>query len=255
MYNGYFMHLASGNPFISAYLHSDWFGKGIFWGLLILSAICWWQLLYKSWVFFHVHRMSAAFKEQFSEKDPLGLQWHRPLKGKFAEIPHPFFEVYKTLKQHTFQIINKNHLYLPGQESNLCEADLGLIESQVYATADSCSKNLEKNLFLLSTIATLAPFLGLLGTVWGILVTFSQLQQPGSPMGSNGSMLSGLSLALATTVVGLVVAIPALVGYNYLKNAGREYRRDLENFSRLLLTSVELRYRRPEHAKTPSPSL
>ena len=86
-------------------------------------------------------------------------------------------------------------------------------------------------------------------------MTFSQLQQPGISTGSNGSMLSGLSLALATTVIGLVVAIPALVGYNYLKNAGREYRRDLENFSRLLLTSVELRYRRPEHAKTPSSSL
>ncbi len=67
-------------------------------------------------------------------------------------------------------------------------------------------------------------------------------------------MLSGLSLALATTVIGLVVAIPALVGYNYLKNGGREYRRDLEDFAHLLLTSVELHYRRPIDAKTAPPS-
>lgn len=62
-------------------------------------------------------------------------------------------------------------------------------------------------------------------------------------------MLSGLSMALATTVIGLVVAIPAIVGYNYLKNAGREYRREMEDFSQLLLASIELQYRKPEHAQ------
>ena len=107
---------------------------------------------------------------------------------------------------------------------------------------------------VLDTVITLAPLLGLLGTVWGILLTFSQLQEKGA-IASNASMLSGLSLALATTVVGLLVAIPALVGYNYLKNGLREYRREAEDFANLLLTSLELYYRKPEYAKIQEPSI
>lgn len=248
------MILATGNPFVSAYIQSDWFGKSVFWGLFFLSALSWWVLIHKSWIFFHMRRLSKDFMDQFSEKDPLGLQFIRPLKGKLLEVPHPYFEVYKTLKQYVLQVISRNHFYIPAQETSLSEADMGLIESQVYAAMASQTKKLEKNMFILSTVVTLGPFLGLLGTVWGILVTFSQLHQKGFAAASNASMLSGLALALATTVIGLVVAIPALVGYNYLKNAGREYRRDLEDFSHLLLTAVELHYRRPENAKTAPPS-
>jgi biopolymer transport protein TolQ len=56
-------------------------------------------------------------------------------------------------------------------------------------------------------------------------------------------MLGGLSMALATTVLGLLVAIPALVGHSYLKNAERETRRDMETFSHTLLAAIELQYR------------
>jgi len=247
------MVIASGNPFISAYVQSDWFGKGIFWGLFLLSAASWWVLIHKSWVFFHMQRLSTQFSALFSDKDPLSLQFVTPMKGRLVEVPHPFFEVYKSLKTNVLRLISRNHVYSPSRETYLSEADLGLIESQVYSTLASQAKKIEKNLFILSTIATLGPFLGLLGTVWGILTTFSQLHQKGLAVASNASMLSGLSLALATTVIGLVVAIPALVGYSYLKNAGREYRRDMEDFSHLLLTSVELHFRKPEHEKTAAP--
>lgn len=61
---------------------------------------------------------------------------------------------------------------------------------------------------------------------------------------TNQMFLGGLSLALATTVLGLVDAIPALVGYNYLKNTIREFRTDMETFSHEMLTTVELQYRK-----------
>lgn len=239
--------IAAGNPFISAYLQSDWFGKWIFWGLFILSGITWTIMIHKAWVFFQVKRLSGEFASLFSEKDPLSLQFNRPIKGRLLEVPHPFFEIYRSLKQHALAVINRNHFFAPGSETYLSEADLGLLEAQVHTAIASQAKKLEKNLFILSTIVTLGPFMGLLGTVWGILLTFSQLHSKGLSIG-NASMLSGLSLALATTVIGLVVAIPALVSHNYLKNAGREYRRDMEDFSHLLLTSVELQYRKPDHA-------
>ncbi|HSX11821.1 MAG TPA: MotA/TolQ/ExbB proton channel family protein, partial [Chlamydiales bacterium] len=183
----------------------------------------------------------------FSEKDPLGLQFARP-KGKLLDVPHPYFEIYKALKQKTLQIFSRNHFFAPNAETILSEADFGLIESQVQSALALQHKILEKNLFVLSTIVTLGPFLGLLGTVWGILLTFCELNSRGFSS-SNAAMLTGLSMALATTVIGLVVAIPAIVGYNYLKNAGREYRREMEDFSQLLLASLELQYRKPEHAQ------
>jgi len=239
--------LASGNPFISAYIQSDWFGKGIFWGLFFLSATAWTLLTHKAWLYFEVRKLSKTFASLFSEKEPLGLQFTRT-KNTLLEVPHPFFEIYKAAKQKTLQIISRNHFYAPGADTNLSESDLGLIESQVHSALLSQNKLLEKNLFVLSTIATLGPFLGLLGTVWGILITFAQLNARGFSS-NNSAMLDGLSMALATTVIGLVVAIPALVGYNYLKNASREYRRDMENFSQLILATLELQYRKPDHAQ------
>lgn len=233
--------LAAGNPFITAYVQSDWFGKGIFWGLFLISAISWAILVYKIWVTSQVRKLSSDFSAQFSDaSDLLNLQFSSQ-KGRFSEVPHPFFEIYKSLKQNTLKIINKNH-YLSTEAKGqifLSKADLDLVASGVYSTIAMQHKNLEKNLFVLSTVVTLGPFLGLLGTVWGILLTFTQLHGA-----ATASMLTGLSMALATTVIGLVVAIPALVGYNYLKNAGKEYRREMEDFSDLLLTAVELQYRK-----------
>jgi len=239
--------LAAGNPFIAAYIQSDWFGKSIFWGLFILSAVSWTVLIHKSWIIYRVRRLSAELASQFAEKDPLNLPFNPSAKNRFLEVPHPYFEIFKALKQKTLQIIARNHFFSPDRDTPvfLSEADLGLIESQAHMMLATQAKILEKNLFILSTVVTLGPFLGLLGTVWGILMTFSELHTRGIASG-NSAMLAGLSMALATTVIGLVVAIPAIVGYNYLKNAGREYRREMEDFSHLLIAAVELQYRKPD---------
>jgi biopolymer transport protein TolQ len=235
--------MTSGNPFISAYIQSDWFGKSIFWLLFLLSAVSWTLIVHKTWIFFQVRKLSKEVASLFSEKEPLGLQFAKPAKGHLLEVPNPFFEIYKALKQKTLQVIGRNHFFAPGVDVALSEADLALVESQVQTALASQVKELDKNLFVLSTIVTLAPFLGLLGTVWGILLAFTELHTGGK------AMLAGLSMALATTVIGLVVAIPALIGYNYLKNGLREYRRDMEDFSHLLLNAIELQYRRPDHAQ------
>jgi biopolymer transport protein TolQ len=223
---------------------ADWFGKCIFWGLFSLSAISWTILLFKCWQMIQIRRLSREFSLLFAEaKDqPLNFQYNRSPQARWAEVPHPYFEVYKAAKNNALQLINRNHAFGQQTEVSLSIADLGLIETQTAAAASTECKALEKNLFVLSTVVTLGPFLGLLGTVWGILLTFSQLPHGFST--SNSAMLTGLSMALATTVLGLVVAIPAIVGYNYLKNAAREYKRELEHFVHLLLAAVEMQYRR-----------
>lgn len=159
---------------------------------------------------------------------------------------HPYTKIFHALKQKTIEILNKNHFFAENQEPvYLTQSDLELVESHVLTTISTETKQLEKNLFVLSTIKTLAPFLGLLGTVWGILVTFSEMQTGGSPS-ANSTILGGLSTALATTVLGLVIAIPALIFYNYLKNAFKYLTSDMEDFLYKLLSTIELQYRKPQ---------
>ena len=91
----------------------------------------------------------------------------------------------------------------------------------------------------------LAVAVGILITVWGILIAFSELGSGGSA-GSNMAILGGLSTALATTVMGLIIAIPALVSSNYLRNRLKYYSSDMEEFLYELLSSVELQYRKAD---------
>jgi biopolymer transport protein TolQ len=232
--------ILSVNPFVNAYLLSDWFGKGIFWMLFFMSAASWSVLIFKCWQMLYIRRISREFSQMFEtqKEHPLRFQYHRAARNHWVEAPHPYFEVYKTAKQNALLIMRRN-----GESAEtLTAADLELIETQTFATAAIQGKALDQHLFILSTVVTLGPFLGLLGTVWGILQTFSQL--PHGLSTGNSAMLSGLSMALATTVLGLVIAIPALVGFNYLKNTSREYKRELEHFSHCLLAAVEMQTRK-----------
>ena len=91
------------------------------------------------------------------------------------------------------------------------------------------SLKLESNLILLATAVSGAPFLGLLGTVWGVMDAFSGIAMAGQA--SLAAMAPGVSGALITTVVGLLVAIPAMFGYNFLTTSIRSQNIQMENFA------------------------
>lgn len=244
--------LGSLNAFVIAYTQSDFFGKLIILGLIGISMICWLILLYKTWIMRKVQQLSSAFQKAVTEsKNPvLALDLSQLPQARTSTIPHPFADIYSSVKQKTIEVLNKNHYFISQTVGTkapvyLNEADLELLASHVNATISAQNKNLEKNLYVLSTIVTLAPFMGLLGTVWGILMTFSGLQDGGA-ISTNNSILGGLSTALATTVMGLIIAIPALISYNYLKNAVRNYASDMDDFLTLLLSNIELQYRKVE---------
>jgi len=230
------------SPFITAYAQSDFFGKAIIFGLVFLSALCWILLLYKIWITRQVKRLSAHFYALYHKNRGALLQLEPAVQHQ--KILHPFSEIFATLKGKVVEILNKNCYFSKKEgEVYLSSDDLAMIESCALVTISTQTKTLEKHLFILSTIVTLAPFLGLLGTVWGILLTFAQLQTGGS-ISSNSAILGGLSTALVTTVLGLVIAIPALISYNYLKTQVKEYASDMEDFLAELLSTVELQYRK-----------
>ncbi len=231
------------NPFIQSYVASDIFGKLIFIGLILLSMLTWVILLYKGVLVWRAKKNALDFQNVFLEQQknfasaPLAIDLTTLTCDK---IPNPFLDLYLVLKKQTLTLLNKNK----GQGLQiglLSPIDLDVLADSLYIEGEAQAKTLEKHLYLLSTVVSLAPFLGLLGTVWGILITFSGMQTQMS--GSSQVVLEGLSLALTTTVLGLVVAIPALIGYNYIKNSMSDFRVDMEGFNLAMVHSIELEYR------------
>lgn len=240
------------NAFIDAYTQSDFLGKLIFVGLLALSICSWVLIVQKGWLTLNARKHSKQFYKVFESHrmTPLALETEQARqRGRL----NPFFDLYFVLKKYSLEVLNKNRRFgqqnggLENPPSYLSPTDIDFVQSHLTTAIANQTKRLEKNLFVLSTIVSLAPFLGLLGTVWGILSTFSELQMHASsnlPSSGHGMVLGGISLALATTVLGLIDAIPALVGYNYLKNAIRDFQIEMEGFSNELLASIEIYYRK-----------
>lgn len=99
---------------------------------------------------------------------------------------------------------------------------------------------LERNMSWLATTATVTPFLGLLGTVWGIINAFTALGQAGSA--SLRAVAPGIAEALVATALGLAAAIPAAIFYNYFGNLIREFGARMEDFSLEFLNMAEDRF-------------
>jgi len=96
---------------------------------------------------------------------------------------------------------------------------------------------LERNMNLLATTATVSPFIGLFGTVWGIIDSFQQLGTAGSA--SLRAVAPGISEALITTALGLAAAIPAAIFYNLFGNTIKEFGARMEDFSLEFLNLTE----------------
>jgi biopolymer transport protein TolQ len=99
---------------------------------------------------------------------------------------------------------------------------------------------LESGLILLAIAVSGGPFLGLLGTVWGVMSTFSYVAMKGSA--DLKTMAPGVSGALITTVAGLLVAIPSMFGYNWLVHNLRVLTVELDNYAQELVSHIETEY-------------
>ncbi|MCL4786982.1 MAG: MotA/TolQ/ExbB proton channel family protein [Verrucomicrobia bacterium] len=106
------------------------------------------------------------------------------------------------------------------------------------------SLKLESGLILLAIAVSGAPFLGLLGTVWGVMSTFGHVAQ--AQQATIAAMAPGVAAALITTVAGLLVAIPSMFGYNWLVHNLRVRTVELDNFAQELVSKMETEYLQDE---------
>jgi len=121
-----------------------------------------------------------------------------------------------------------NNQHLPGDEIRELITDRGRQEV----------RTLERGLSVLETIAGVAPLLGLLGTVLGMIKVFAVISTQGT--GQASLLAGGISEALITTATGLSVGIPVLVAYNYFTNRAENYILDIENYSSILLKKIRM---------------
>jgi biopolymer transport protein TolQ len=234
-----FSYFTSIKPFIIAFKQSDAFGKLIMLALMALSLICWLVILQKQKQFKLLSlQKKLIMDETLKLKNPLS-----PYEPKDAQ--NPFFKLYVNFKTKALDLLNKNKFFKQSENAAvyLSETDLAMVEQAANLTITESLKDLEKNLSILSTITTLAPFLGLLGTVWGILMTFSELSN-GAQAAQNSAVIGGLSMALATTVMGLLIAIPSLIGFNHLRGSLKETETDMDTYLGKLISQLELQYRK-----------
>ena len=239
------------NVIFQAFFSSDFFGKLIFMGLFLLSLITWVVLLQKFFQYRNVRKGGDKLQDLISKLGNNVLSVENVNIENDEEQVNPFASILTTIKSKTVEILDKNHFFHnrtsidKNRSVFLSRADIEHVEARAHTTMTNEAKRLEKNLFILSTIVPLAPFLGILGTVWGILISLGEMQK-GTMAHSNSIVLGGLSTALATTVLGLLIAIPALIAYNYLKSQLKNVYIDMEDFSNLLLSHIELQYRNVE---------
>lgn len=222
--------------FFQAFVQADFFGKLIFFALFLLSCGSWVFLIQKFLMLKKIRLSANRFKKLASlHKDEL--------LNLNSKSTNPFSILFNALKDRTLALLDKNHYFAEQNQNFLSKADIDFLDSHLHTTVAKEKERIEKNLFILSTTVALAPFLGLLGTVWGILISFGELQA-GHSVTSNTVILGGLSTALTTTVLGLLIAIPALIANNYFKSLSKNFTIEMIDFSDFLLSMIELQYRK-----------
>lgn len=217
----------------AAYVSSDPFGKLIFLLLFALSVGSWTLIGWKGWQLRAARRSHRQFEEFWTQRcdDPLSFS------EALQESEAPALSIYRKVREEAGLLLQRQ---ASETFQGLSAADLNLVAGAAAAQETQILALLDAHLYLLSVGATLAPFLGLLGTVWGILQTLQSI----GVQGSSQTMLAGLGTALATTVLGLVIAIPARLGYSVLKQQVYQLEIDSERFSQLLLARIEFAYRK-----------
>ena len=124
--------------------------------------------------------------------------------------------------------------------TKISAASFDSVRVSLERSASEQAMALEKGMIILSTAVAGGPFIGLLGTVWGVMETFSGIAKAASA--SLTAMAPGVAGALIATVVGLFVAIPAMFAYNYMITTIRSITQELDNFNSEYLTAIEHKY-------------
>jgi biopolymer transport protein ExbB/TolQ len=234
--------LADGGGLLYALEHSTIPGKVVLGLLFLASVVSWSVMLTKLLMLRRASERRMDFLTAFrADRLPLSLYQSG---ANFTGAP--VFAVYLAgCRELCFQMLGSpevDETFAARLESaaKISPAQMRMVQTAMERAVGETALRLESQMVMLSTTVSGAPFLGLLGTVWGVMDTFSDVATAGKA--NLAAMAPGVSAALITTVTGLLVAIPAMFGYNWLITTLRGMIVELDNFGAELSSAVEHKY-------------
>jgi biopolymer transport protein ExbB/TolQ len=229
---------------VDAFWLSNMAGKVIV-VVLILGSILSWSLMLTKWrELGHAMSMSRRFLAAYQKEPyPAGLFVRRQ---RFEASP--LYALYEKTCRALGSVVAGTATAEPEDLFiGRGEATRRLTWNQVSSVKDLAdsvmadqAQLMERGMHLLAVSVSAAPLLGLLGTVWGLLESFGQMVGAGQAMLS--AVAPGISGALLTTVIGLIVAIPSAMGYNLINERIRRLCVEMENFRHQFVVDVERHY-------------
>ncbi len=223
-------------PFFAAanlweiFLQCDLAGQIITVGLAIASIITWAVMIGKRNDLAELRRLNLSFEQRLREERTL-LDLPESFRNKrvipyadlFADASEAYWRAASILKEK-------------GEDSP--RARLEHAENAIQRALARQVLRYESSMIFLATVVSGAPFLGLLGTVWGVMEAFAAVA--GQQSASIAALAPGISAALLTTIAGLVVAIPSMFGYNFLLGKSKQLVTEIENYASSLADRIEL---------------
>tara|TARA_Y100001936_G_scaffold252526_1_gene312536 strand:- start:1864 stop:2538 length:675 start_codon:yes stop_codon:yes gene_type:complete len=207
--------LASNTDFsiLSLFLRADIIVKSVI-ILLIASSIYSWAIIIEKYrLFKKINQSSEEFENKFWKS--------RSAESFYNNLPEVIDDPMANVFKDTMQVIIKAK-----SKSNLSNR----LESMLEVNIEKQINVIEKNFTFLATVGSTAPFIGLFGTVWGIMNSFQSIAI--SRNTSLAIVAPGIAEALFATALGLLAAIPAVVAYNKFNSDSKKYSQKLENFSK-----------------------
>jgi biopolymer transport protein TolQ len=213
--------LASSADFslINLFLKADIIVKSVIIILILCSIYSWAVIFEKFKLFKSINNSSDQFEDKFWKS--------RSAESFYNSLPQNLNDPMAILFKESMQGIMKSK-----SKSNMSEKLNNMLEAGI----DKQISKIEKGFTFLATVGSTAPFIGLFGTVWGIMNSFQSIAI--SRNTSLAIVAPGIAEALFATALGLLAAIPAVVAYNKFNNDLRIYSQRLEGFSKRFLSII-----------------
>ncbi|MFI0347574.1 MAG: MotA/TolQ/ExbB proton channel family protein [Chthoniobacterales bacterium] len=231
-----------GSGIIYAFQESTFEGKMVLLTLFVGSIFSWSVMLTKIRVLHFAKKQSRLFMELFrKDRQPLQI-----FEQEINFEGSPLYQIYQAgCNELCFQLLGsmevdetfKARLQMAPR---ITPSQMRSVIAAMERAVGESALQLESQMIILSTAVSGAPFVGLLGTVWGVMDAFGGIAASGSA--SLAAMAPGVSGALITTVTGLLVAIPAMFGYNFLVTSVRSMIVSCDNFAAEFSSELEHRY-------------
>ena len=213
--------LASNTDFSlwSLFLRADFVVKSVILMLIGCSIYSWAIIIEKFRLFKKINLESEEFEEKFW-KSKSAETFYNSLP---TQLENPTASLFRDSMQTLLKAKNK---------TNLNERISGMLEINI----EKQMSKIDRGFTFLATVGSTAPFIGLFGTVWGIMNSFQSIAI--SRNTSLAIVAPGIAEALFATALGLLAAIPAVVAYNKFNNDSKKYTQKLDNFSKRFLSII-----------------